>query len=148
MNNVVLLYLKKVMNKLVSIHSDLTGGVLNIQSSLSDLSSDVTDISNIGILKSGSIYRSIQKGAINISFGISADTQETTKTTEIPISPLANLDKSNITLSNMKVDSFYILSYTVTLNNDKIIVTIKAQNPTGSYKTTKLTGNWRIDELY
>ena len=26
MNNVVLLYLKKVMNKLVSIHSDLTGG--------------------------------------------------------------------------------------------------------------------------
>lgn len=34
MNNVVLLYLKKVMNKLVSIHGDLTGGTQHTEFSL------------------------------------------------------------------------------------------------------------------
>lgn len=127
---------------------------MNIQSSLSDLSSDVTDISNIGILKENSIFRTLQKGTVNQTAGDTVGLQPTnTKTVafHIPLTTLANLDKCSFenNLNISAVSNSRITDKEIILNNNEILakVTFYASD-FGGWGSVKIEGSWMIKELF
>lgn len=147
MNNILLLYIKKVLNRLVSVHEDLTGGVNNIRS---DISSTRSEIINIPMLKNSSVLKSVQSGVANKSLYI-AD-EKTPKSYYIKI----NISSVNINKSFVENDFKLSISNAVraqaslrksSLTSSYIEAEIYVA-PSGDKPTITLTGNWRVIEFY
>lgn len=139
MNATILLYTKKVLNKLET----LTGGVLNVQSDLDVLQGDVDAIQNKDIINSDSVIKSSQRGQVNSSGTL---TSGQTKTVTVNFSTV-DKNKSvefhdfiaNDTFNRVSIEgvSFNQNTYSIELVN----------NGTNSNSYT-LTGDWKIVEFY
>lgn len=143
MNNIVLLYVKKVLNRLLSVQEELTGGVNNIRG-------DLSTVINSNVIKNG-VVKSVQSGSTDTTGQASSDGN---CVIEIPISSV-NINKALFINSfNVKNAQSGIAGITVTLKgvslqSNKIVVNAYAtQMQQPASVRVQLYGNWQIVEFY
>lgn len=139
---------------------NISGGVLNIQSNVTILQNEVTNLKNIPMIANQSAIRTSSKGTVNqtVNVAMSGYTNVTgTGTANISISPVANLSKAWFeheivgTVSGMYGSVCKISNLTAVLYQNYIQVTFTV---TGSYGfdgdscTVKLSGNYQVIEFY
>lgn len=139
MNTTILLYTKKVLNKLET----LAGGVLNVQSDLDVLQGDVDTIQNKDIINSDSVIKSSQRGQVNSSGTLTANQ---TKTVTVNFS---TVDKNkSVEFHDFIVDNVFnrVSIESVTFNQNTY--SIKLVNSVSNSSDYTLTGEWKIVEFY
>lgn len=140
------------MNKLLLIQSDLTGGVLNIQSSVSKVQDGVDKFSNTGLMSNGSIYRAIQKGTINKTIDVPKSVSNQAGTLSISLSTLKNIDKSSAEISDFSISDSYGYvrgKFTgVTIQSNQIIINYTVSNSWNTTITGRISGSWKLKELW
>lgn len=139
MNTTILLYTKKVLNKLET----LAGGVLNVQSDLDVLQGDVDTIQNKDIINSDSVIKSSQRGQVNSSGTLTASQ---TKTVTVNFSAV---DKNkSVEFHDFIVNNVFnrVSIESVTFNQNTY--SIKLVNSGTNSNDYTLTGEWKIVEFY
>lgn len=140
------------------------GGVLNIQSNVTILQNDVTNLKNIPMIANQSAVRTSQKGTANKTVTIpqmSEDNQSyATYTTDIPITTIANASKcwmyhsievtASGSSSGLPGGSSYlrIRNVSVTLYTTYIRVSFEAMNMSRYSMTASVYGDWQLIEFY
>lgn len=156
MNSTVLLYCKKILNELRT----LAGGVLNIQSNVTILQNDVTNLKNIPMIANQSAVRTSQKGTANQSVSVSTQYDSNMNfaygsySVNIPITAIANASKCwldhDITVSASGMASTYlrIRNVSVTLYTTYIRVSFEAMCMADRTLSASVYGDWQLIEFY
>ena len=143
---------------------NISGGVLNIQSNVTILQNDVTNLKNIPMIANQSAVRNSQKGTANKTVTIpqmSEDNQSyATYTVDIPITAIANASKcwmyhsievtASGSSSGLPGGSSYlhIRNVSVTLYTTYIRVSFEAMNMSRYSMTASVYGDWQLIEFY
>ena len=136
---------------------NISGGVLNIQSNVTILQNDVTNLKNIPMIANQSAVRNSQKGTANKTVTIpqmSEDNQSyATYTVDIPITAIANASKCwmyhSIEVTASGGSSYLrIRNVSVTLYTTYIRVSFEAMNMSRYSMTASVYGDWQLIEFY